>query len=191
MNLDSLEIIISYLGEVGTVLTRLPVKDIELVVKILAAARNQGKRVYIFGNGGSAATASHFACDLAKGAIRPEKPRFKAFALTDGIPLVSAWANDSAYENIFAEQLENYIEAGDVAIAISGSGNSPNVLKGISVAKAKGATTIGLTAFDGGKLKLLVDVPLVVPVHNMEQAEDIHLVLEHVIVVCLRQAFNT
>ena len=92
---------------------------------------------------------------------------------------------------MFAEQLENYVEARDVAIAISRSGNSPNVLKGVSVAKAKGATTIGLTAFNGGKLKLLVDVPLVVPVHNMEQAEDIHLVLEHVIVICLRQAVNT
>lgn len=127
-------------------------------------------------------------CVIYQRAIRKDKRRIKAFCLSDNLPLLSAWANDTAYENVFAEQLENLIEAGDVAVAISGSGNSPNVLKGVKVAREKGATTVGLTAFEGGKLKGLVDVPLVVPVHNMEQAEDAHLILDHMIAVCLRRA---
>lgn len=182
------EIIGGYLKDVAAVLDRMSVKDIERVVNVIADARRHGKKVFFFGNGGSAATASHFVCDMAKGTVRKDKPRIKAFCLTDNLPLLSAWANDTAYENVFAEQLENIIEAGDVAVAISGSGNSPNVLKGVAVARAKGATTVGLTAFEGGKLKAMVDVPLVVPVHSMEQAEDVHLILDHVIAVCLRGA---
>jgi len=112
----------------------------------------------------------------------------KAFALTDNTPLLTAWANDTAYENIFAEQLENYLEPGDVAIGISGSGNSPNVLRAMQVARAKGAATIGLIGFGGGKLKDLVDIAVIVPSYNMEQVEDIHLLLEHVITTCLREA---
>ena len=115
------------------------------------------------------------------------KPRVKAFALTDNVPLLSAWANDSDYENIFAEQLENFIEAGDIAIAISGSGNSANVLNGVKLARAKGVTTIGFIGFDGGTLKELVDIAVIVSCHNMEQVEDIHLLFGHVITTCLRE----
>jgi len=181
-------IIGSYLRDVADVISRLPVHDIEKIVGVIAQARRQKNKVLIFGNGGSAATASHFACDLSKGAMRKGSPRIRALALTDSLPILTAWANDSDYENIFAEQIECHVEVGDVVIAISGSGNSPNVLKGVAVARRMGATTIGLTAFGGGKLKDVVDVPLVVPVHNMEQAEDVHLVLEHVIATCLRSA---
>jgi D-sedoheptulose 7-phosphate isomerase len=168
-------------------LAKLAVEEIVRVVELIEKAREKGSRVYIFGNGGSAATASHFASDLSKGAICQGKPRIKAFALTDNVPLLSAWANDTAYENIFAEQLENFIEPEDIAIGISGSGNSPNVLNGVKVARAKGATTIGFIGFDGGKLKDFVDIAIVVSSHNMEQVEDIHLLLEHVITTCLRQ----
>jgi D-sedoheptulose 7-phosphate isomerase len=187
MNQEYVEIIKKYLSEVSATLEKLPVEGIAQVVELLGQARLNRKRVYIFGNGGSAATASHFASDLSKGAISQGKPRIKAFALTDNVPLLSAWANDTAYENIFAEQLENFIEGGDIAIGISGSGNSQNVLNGVKVAKAKGATTIGFIGFDGGKLKELVDIAIVVPNHNMEQVEDIHLLLEHVITTCLRK----
>jgi D-sedoheptulose 7-phosphate isomerase len=186
--LNASAIISKYLKDVVGVLERMPVRDIERVISVIADARHHRKRVFFFGNGGSAATASHFVCDVSKGAIRKDKPRIKAFCLSDNLPLLSAWANDTAYENVFAEQLENLIEAGDVAVAISGSGNSANVLKGVALAHEKGATTVGLTAFEGGKLKGLVDVPLVVPVHNMEQAEDVHLILDHIIAVCLRRA---
>jgi len=181
------ETIKNYIFEISATLERLPIKNIAQVVELLEEARLKAKRVFIFGNGGSAATASHLAADLSKGAISTGKARIKAFALTDNVPLITAWANDTAYENIFAEQLENFIEPGDVAIGISGSGNSPNVLKGMKVAKAKGATTIGFIGFDGGKLRELVDIHIVVPSHNMEQVEDIHLLLEHVITTCLRE----
>jgi D-sedoheptulose 7-phosphate isomerase len=181
-------IINNYLADISATLTRLPVGAIAQVIDMLEEARERGRSVFLFGNGGSAATASHFASDLAKGAICSGKPRLRAFALTDHVPLLSAWANDSAYEHIFAEQLENFIEAGDIAIGISGSGNSANVLNGVKAAKAKGATTIGFISFDGGRLKELVDIPVVVPIHNMEQAEDMHLLLGHVITTCLREA---
>jgi D-sedoheptulose 7-phosphate isomerase len=186
MNKESLKIIKNYLSQVTDTLNQLQVDKIAKVVEVLDKACVKGRRVFIFGNGGSAATASHFASDLAKGAICKGKPRFKAFALTDNVPLLSAWANDTDYGNIFSEQLENFVEPGDIAIAISGSGNSLNVLNGAKTARAKGATTIGFIGFDGGKLKDLVDIALVVPNHNMEQVEDIHLLLEHVITTCLR-----
>ena len=186
MNEGNFEIIKAYFSQVSATLSKLPIGKIAELVEVLDEARGKGNRIFIFGNGGSAATASHFAADLSKGAIRKGEPRLKAFALTDNIPLLTAWANDAAYENIFAEQLENFIEPGDIAIAISGSGNSSNILNGIKVAKAKGATTVGFIGFDGGKLRDLVDIALVVPDHSMEQVEDIHLMLEHVITICLR-----
>jgi len=188
MNQEHVEIIKKYLSAVSATLAKLPVEGIAQLVELLEQARVNRKRVYTFGNGGSAATASHFASDLSKGAISKGKPRIKAFALTDNVPLLSAWANDTAYENVFAEQLENFIEMGDIAIGISGSGNSQNVLNGVKVAKAKGATTIGFIGFDGGKLKDLVDLAIIVPNHNMEQVEDIHLLMEHVITTCLRNS---
>ena len=122
-----------YISEVSATLDKLPVEDVAQVVDLLDEARLKGKRIFIFGNGGSAATASHFAADLSKTAICEGKPRLKASALTDNFPLISAWANDTTYENIFAGQLENFIEHGDVAIGISGSGNSSNILNGIKV----------------------------------------------------------
>ncbi len=187
--MNTLEALIEkYLSEVGTTLANLPVERIVEIIRLLERARVEGKRVYIFGNGGSAATASHFASDLSKGAIRQGKPRLRAFALTDSVPLLTAWANDTAYENVFFEQLQNHVERGDVVIAISGSGNSRNILQAVQVARDRGATTIGLIGFDGGKLKDLVDVAIIVPSHNMEQVEDVHLLLEHVITTCLREA---
>jgi len=186
MNQKVTETIKKYISEVSVTLERLPIENISRVVELLEEARLKAKRVFIFGNGGSAATASHFAADFSKGAISKGKARIKAFALTVNVSLLTAWANDTLYENIFAEQLDNFIERGDIAIGISGSGNSPNVLKGITVAKAKGATTIGFIGFYGGKLRELVDIHILVTSHNMEQVEDIHLLLEHVITICLR-----
>ncbi len=175
-----------YLAQVRATLAALPTADLERIIGVLDEARMAGKQVFILGNGGSAATASHFASDLAKGAITPGKPRFKAFALTDNMPLFSAWANDAAYEDVFAQQLSNFIQPGDVVIAISGSGKSPNVLKAVHLARSVGATTIGLTGDMGGELQRTTDVCLVVPNRCMEQIEDVHLVIEHVITTCLR-----
>lgn len=176
-----------YISEVQEVLQRLPVDEIAGVADIIEMARSHGRKVFLLGNGGSASTASHFASDLCKGAMCAGKPRIKASALTDNLALLTAWANDSDYANIFAEQLENTVEPDDVVIGISGSGNSPNVLNAMKAAKAKGAATVGFTGFHGGKLKDLVDVAIVVPCHKMEQIEDIHLMLEHMITTCLRE----
>ena len=180
--------IIKYISDLKALLEKLPVEDIDRVVSLLEKTRESKGHVFIFGNGGSAATASHFACDLSKGAISEGKQRIKAFALTDNVHLLTAWANDTAYDMVFAEQINNYIEPGDVVIAISGSGNSPNVLNGISVAREKGATTIGFIGFSGGKLKDLVDIHVMAPVDNMERAEDMHLLFEHNITACLRES---
>ncbi|MER3404974.1 MAG: phosphoheptose isomerase, partial [Chloroflexota bacterium] len=122
--------------------------------------------------------------------IAPGRPRVRALALTDNVPLLTAWANDSAYSDVFAEQLENLVEPGDVVVAISGSGNSPNVLKAVELARARGAATIGWTGFQGGRLKDLVDVVIIVPSDSMAQIEDVHLTLNHALAEALREAIR-
>ena len=178
--------IADYISAVTSVAAELRIEEIVRVIKVIEKARQQGNKVFIFGNGGSSATASHFAGDLSKGTITPGKRRIKAIALTDNMPVFSAWANDTDYNNVFAEQLGNLVEPGDVTIGISGSGTSENVLNGIRLAKCKGATTVGFTGFDGGRLSGMVDIAIVVPNHNMEQVEDIHLLLGHIITTCLK-----
>jgi D-sedoheptulose 7-phosphate isomerase len=180
------ETISAYVSEMRATLNNLPLDGIERVVRLLREARSHKRRVFLFGNGGSAATASHLACDLTKGTSTNGKPRLRAMALTDNMPLISAWANDTAYENIFAQQLQDHVEPGDVVIGISGSGRSPNVLNGIKAARSAGAVTIGMTGFDGGHLKDLVDICIIVPDNNIDKVEDIHLMLGHVITSCLR-----
>jgi D-sedoheptulose 7-phosphate isomerase len=176
-----------YVAELKETLDHLPWGAIQDVVGILHYARLSDRQVFILGNGGSAATASHFACDLGKGTILPDRPRFRVIALTDNMPLFSAYANDYGYEHVFAEQLAGLVRSGDVVIGISSSGNSANVLNAIKLARSAQAITIGFAGFDGGKLRDLVDICIHVPSNCMEQVEDIHLVLEHLICVCLRK----
>ena len=137
------------------------------------------------GNGGSAATSSHFACDLAMDSHTRE--RFKVIALTGNMSLLTAWANDTGYANVFAEQLRNFLKKDDVVVAISASGNSENVLRAVAYANSKGAVTVGLTGFEGGKLKDRVQVCLVVPSNSMERIEDVHLILGHLLSCYLRE----
>jgi D-sedoheptulose 7-phosphate isomerase len=176
-----------YFTGVKNVVQRQQIHEIAKVVALLEEARLRGRKVVVFGNGGSAATALHFASDLSKGAIRTGKPRMKVFTLTDNIALLTAWANDNMYRNSFAEQIENLAEAEDVVIAVSVSGNSWNVLKATEVARYKGATTIGLTGSGGGELKKIVDILISVPSNNTERCEDMHLVIAHAIITCLRE----
>ena len=180
-----------YLSEVARTLETmkkdLPEKTKEIVSTLLNA-RDSGKRVYICGNGGSASTASHMASDLNKGANRDDSPRFKAMSLTDNIPAMLAWANDASYEDIFVEQLKNHLEKGDVVIGISGSGNSSNVLKAIHYGNDQGAVTIGLSGFDGGKLSKVAKISYVVPNNCMQQVEDLHLLIEHMLSLILRDS---
>ena len=164
--------------------------SIQKAIDVLHEARLNGRKVFIMGNGGSAATASHFACDLGKGTLMPGLPRFRVIALTDNMSLFSALANDFGYDQVFCEQLKSLIQPGDVAIGISGSGNSANVLNAILAARELGAITIGFVGFDGGRLKSMVDRCVHVPCDCMEQVEDVHLILEHLISTCLRQAMD-
>lgn len=176
----------TYFMGVGAVLRRLPFALIDDVTDALWKAYLEDRTVYVFGNGGSAALASHCACDLGKGTTLVGNRRFRVLALTDNVPLMTAWANDAHYDDIFAEQLAPFIAKGDIALAISGSGNSPNVLKALQVAREAGAFTIGLTGFQGGKMKALCDLCVVVPSDNMQVIEDLHVSVNHSLFVSLR-----
>jgi D-sedoheptulose 7-phosphate isomerase len=176
-----------YLDELRAVLAALDVNAIDAVIQVLLRAYRDGRTVFICGNGGSASTASHFACDLGKNVAAPGQRRFRVMSLADNLAVLTAWANDTAYSRVFAEQLEAFVAPGDVVIAVSGSGNSPNVLEAMKVARAHGATTVGLIGFRGGRLAPLCDLSIVVPWDQMDQIEDAHLALQHLICRTLRQ----
>jgi len=176
-----------YITDLLPALEKLAAADLGQVESVLLRARAEGRMIFIIGNGGSAATASHMANDLNKGAAVPGEPRFRALALTDNVPLITAWANDTAYGNVFTEQLANFLEPGDVLVAISGSGNSPNVVNAVEWARQRGAVTIGLTGGSGGALRAAAETAVVVPTAWMEQIEDLHLVLVHALCVSLRR----
>lgn len=176
----------SYFENVARVIADMPFAAVDQIVNVLMEAYESSRKIYLFGNGGSAALASHFACDLGKGAANGSGKRFQALALTDNIPMMTAWANDSNYEDIFAEQLANFVQADDVAFAISGSGKSANVLKALKVAREAEAFTIGLTGFRGGNMADLCDVCLIVPSDNMQIIEDLHLSVTHAVFTALR-----
>jgi D-sedoheptulose 7-phosphate isomerase len=161
--------------------------SVNQIVNVLLDARKENKMVYIMGNGGSASTASHFVGDLSKGTIVEGYPRFRVMALTDNIPNMLAWGNDSCYADIFVEQLKNLLNPGDIVIGISGSGNSENVLRAIEYANNNGAVTIGWSGFGGGKLKNLAQISLIIPSNYMQRIEDIHLLLEHLITSLIRE----
>ncbi|MCL5099842.1 MAG: SIS domain-containing protein [Candidatus Marsarchaeota archaeon] len=161
-------------------------KDIAMAIE---NAAEQGASVYIMGNGGSAATASHMVADLNKTAIREGKKRFRAICLNDNVPVMMAWANDDSYDSIFVEQLKNFLAKGDILIGISGSGNSPNVVKAIEYANGMGNTTIGITGMineAGGKLGKMAKIALIVPDNLMYRLEDFHLMVNHALVYAFK-----
>jgi D-sedoheptulose 7-phosphate isomerase len=159
---------------------------VQRIVPILLRAREEHRTVFFFGNGGSASTASHFVTDISKVATRGEARPIRCVGLSDNIPSLTAWANDTDYSRIFSEQLKTLAGPGDVAVAISGSGNSPNVLEAVRAAHALNMTTIGLTGIGGGQLKELVDVALVVPSNSMQHTEDVHVIVLHLLTAYLR-----
>lgn len=156
------------------------------IVPLLVRARAAHRTVFFLGNGGSASTASHFVTDISKVATRGDGRPIRCVGLTDNVPGMTAIANDRDYSRIFADQLKTLAEPGDVAVAISGSGNSPNVLEAVRAARSLGVTTIGLTGIGGGKLKDLVDVALVVPSNSMQHVEDVHVIVLHLLTAYLR-----
>jgi D-sedoheptulose 7-phosphate isomerase len=185
-----MELIDTYFAELEQMLKSISRSGIQKVLALLEYAYQSGHRVFIIGNGGSAATASHFALDLAKNTIMLGMPRMKAISLTDHVPLITAWSNDTAYEHVFAEQLANMIEPGDLVIGISTSGNSLNVINALQLAKESHAYTIGLLGANGGKIKHMVDVYVLAPGQNIEQEEDAHMILAHVITQHMRHVIR-
>jgi D-sedoheptulose 7-phosphate isomerase len=186
-----------YLAEMGQVLGALSREQIDRAVETLFEAWKRGATVFLIGNGGSASTATHFACDLSKITIAAGKPRLKAVSLCDNLPLMSAWINDAGFEHLFSEQLRNLMRPGDVLVALSvhgGSGQdqggpwSQNLLRAVQVAREEfGAAVIGFTGFDGGALRQIADVWVHVPVNSTPQVESFHLALEHLITFCLKE----
>lgn len=182
-----MEQIDTYINVLQQTLDRLPKGLIAQVIDVLHHARMNGKQIFIMGNGGSASTASHFVCDLAKNTRKDSLPHYRVIGLTDNMEIFSAYANDEGYESVFAKQLENLINPEDVVIGISASGNSPNVLNAILEAKRYNATTIAFTGFDGGRLGSMVDINIHVSSNIIEHVEDIHLILEHMIVKVIKE----
>jgi D-sedoheptulose 7-phosphate isomerase len=184
-----------YIEDMTRVAGKLEHADIDAAIELLFDAWRQGNTVFIAGNGGSASTASHFACDLAKWTWAEGKKRFKVLSLNDNMPLYSALVNDEGPAAVYSEQLEAHVRPGDVLILISvhggsGTGNagawSQNLLRALEVARSRGARTLGLSGFDGGALRQMADVCVVVPIDSTPQVESFHLAIEHLLCDCLR-----
>jgi D-sedoheptulose 7-phosphate isomerase len=176
----------TYFGQLARVLEEIDPRAVDRLVDSICRARDAGGTIYTLGNGGSASTASHLAVDLAKNVRRPDRPNVRIFALTDNVGLLTAWANDTIYEQVFAAQIDGVIRPEDLLIAVSGSGNSRNVLAAVKVAHAAGARTFGITGFAGGRLAFEADDVIVVPSNNMQFIEDAHLAIVHAVMCALR-----
>lgn len=184
---SALPIFADYSAGIQKTLDHMPWSSVDEFVGALIDTWEAGHLVIVMGNGGSASTASHMACDLGKNTAQPGLPRLRAIALNDNMAAFSAYANDLGYESVFAEQVQMLAHEGDLVVAISTSGNSPNVLRAVETAKAMHVRTIGLCGYAGGRLANLVDVPIVAPNHCVEQIEDIHMVLTHMVTVSVRR----
>jgi len=174
-----------YIQELKQVLDRLPLNVVDDVIRAIEEARDGQRQIFVIGNGGSAATASHMMNDLCKGTLGHKGdapgPRLRVIALTDNVSLMTAWANDVDYSRVFSEPLKNLAQRGDVLVAISASGNSPNIIAAVEAAKQIGVKVIGLAGFGGGKLSKMADVSFVVPSDGYGPVEDAHMILDHII----------
>jgi D-sedoheptulose 7-phosphate isomerase len=185
-----------YIDKVCQILQKIPHSDVVKVIDILVKARENNQQIFVMGNGGSAAMASHFACDLGKGTATEGEKRFRIISLNDNIPLLTAYSNDIGYEIVFEEQLASLANPDDVAIAISSSGNSSNVLRAMDFSRQRGLKTIGITGFQGGALKDKTDVCVITPSdlnhpNGMQHAEDGQWVVLHAIFVAIRQEMQS
>jgi D-sedoheptulose 7-phosphate isomerase len=178
----------AYFHSLSDLIPQLPYASIEQIAATITQAVGEERTIFVFGNGGSAATASHVVCDLGKTVTEnSQSRRLKVIALTDNVPLMTAWANDVGYEHIFSEQLKNFVAPRDVVFAISCSGDSPNILQGLKTARATGAITVGTAGFEGGKMKALCDICAVVPSNNMQIIEDLQHAVAHSIFSVVRE----
>ena len=173
-----------YLDWTREVLDRIEPREVQELIDLLMGARTSGRGIFVIGNGGSAATASHFAVDLGKGTLRgpTDQSRFRVNSLTDNLPYVTAWANDLDYDLVFEQQLRNLGATGDVVIGISASGDSPNVVRALEFARSAGMVTVAMTGFSGGALKEKADHSVHVPVDDYGMAENMHMIIVHIII---------
>lgn len=169
----------NYLAELTNLFKTINTKEFEEFIEELAGAYKRESHIFIFGNGGSASTASHFACDINKGISFAKDKRFKVICLNDNIPTMMAYANDLSYHDIFIEQLKNFMNKDDLIIGVSGGGNSENVLKAVRYANEHGGKTFGICGFGGGKLKNTAQKSIVINTNDMQKVEDIHLIISH------------
>jgi D-sedoheptulose 7-phosphate isomerase len=179
-----------YLARLKTVIDNFDLRTYEGVVEAVLNAYNNNAHIFVMGNGGSGATASHLACDINKGCCLDLTKKFKMLCLNDNIPTMLALANDIAYQAVFEEQLKNFFTPGDLVIGISGSGNSENVLRAIQFAADNGGGTIGWSGFGGGKLAGMVELAFVVQSHDMQQVEDTHTILSHMLMQTLHRKLH-
>jgi D-sedoheptulose 7-phosphate isomerase len=175
-----------YLNTLKSLLDAVDEKQVEQVVNLLHECYLKNGRLVMCGNGGSGSTSSHLVCDFQKNIYLDGGKPFEVVALTDSPALIMAWGNDTNFENIFAGQARTWLRKEDVLIAISGSGNSPNVLRAVEVAHEVGAISIGFCGYGGGKLAELAQIPVVIRKRNMQQVEDLHMILGHVVFSALR-----
>lgn len=176
-----------YFQGIETGIHCIDVSQIERIIQLFKDANHEKKRIFMIGNGGSAATANHFTCDFGKNAARGESDRFKIISLCDNVSYITAYGNDIGYECVFVEQLKNQLESGDILVAISASGNSSNIIKAVELARNRHGIVIGLTGFDGGQLGKLADINLNIDLAAIEQIEDIHMMILHILVYCFKQ----
>ena len=170
-----------YISVLKDALDQIPLEKVLEVADLLVHALEGGQQIFVFGNGGSASTASHFACDINKGVSFGLERRFRMICLNDNLPVILAYANDESYDDIFKEQLKNFLRPNDLVIGISGSGNSENVIKAIQYSNESGAKSIAFTGFDGGKLTDIAKISFIITINDMQKIEDIHLILCHMI----------
>ena len=183
----------NYLGYLNNLMNQVEPKEVEALIDAITDAYQNDRFVFIIGNGGSGANASHLCEDLGKGTLSDfeKQKRLKVMSLTDNTPYILAWANDTNYDQIFVQQLRNFAQPGALLIAISGSGNSPNVLQAVEYANANGMKTFGITGYDGGKLRKTAHQSMHVPSFNMGAVEAVHMVMFHYILDTLLERFKT
>ena len=179
-----------YLSRLNALIDTFDLKVYAKMVEMILDAYQRRAQIFVMGNGGSGATASHLACDINKGCCFDLPHKFKMICLNDNIPTMLAYANDLSYDDVFVEQLKNFITPEDMVIGFSGSGNSTNVLKAVEYANGIGARTVGITGYQGGKLGRLASTALVVPSDDMQKIEDLHMIIVHMImqIACKRTA---
>ena len=170
-----------YKAELLAAIETIPLGKVSQAIEWFKEARAAGRQIFVCGNGGSASTASHFVCDMMKGASFERPARFRILALTDSLPTITAYANDVSYDAVFVEQLRNFAQPGDLVMCLSGSGNSPNVIRAMEYANSIGCRTIALTGRDGGRLGPMAQLHIQVPVPHMGRIEDGHLIVCHMI----------